>query len=211
MSSNETRRDEPATPSASTRRSHYGREEIFAVLVALLSTRNPSLAGLATALDLSESTVKRILRHLRETNIIDGRLGSVRVNLGRLARKPLDCAAALVMVEVDVKTLRSARSTTAPDAHDDEHELLDSICHVLPLSEYYKGKILVERGHIVMGHVSIGMVVIAHALAQHTLFDFIRLGIEKLHGVERTQTLMIHHSVAPTAEAENGWEEPREA
>lgn len=204
MSPKKTTTVKAAKSTTRRRRSPIGREDVFAVVVALMYHRGKSLEQLSCLLDLSASTIKRVLQQLREAGVISGRLGSLRINLVRLAKPPLSCSSVLVAINVDVKGLSSNDGGTLADRRDDEHNLLTRVCNDLPLTPPYKGQIIVEQGHIVMGHADIGMVIIAHALSSDTLFDFVRLGIEKQKGIRGTQTLMLHRSVGPMREMNHG-------
>lgn len=179
----------------SRRRPEAGREELFQLMTDLFYHPEASLEELGKYLDLSTSTIKRMMGYLRKRAVLEGRLGSLRLNLTGLAKLPESFGMAFVAIESHADKLKNPPKTHTSAPYDSEEGLLNWICKDLARSDSYKGKILVEAGHIVMGSETFGMLITIHAISNNVLFDFVRLGIERTEAIVRSQTLMVAYTV----------------
>ena len=177
-----------------TRRPKANAEDLFALIALLHYSPTAALAELSQALDLSTSTVKRLLGQLRRRGILRARASGVTLSMFPLVSPSSPFCGAVVGIDPDIERLRGLGRSKAKATYATEEDLLDHICNVLPRTKDYKGAILVERGHIVMGASDMGMVITLYAVSTRMLFDFVRLAVEKADGVVRTRTMMIAHS-----------------
>lgn len=177
------------------RRAETGREEIFKLVAAVFYQPDASLLQLSKHLELSVSTIKRLLNKLRRLGIFSGRLGTIRCNFGPLRKSPTLCSSALVAADVDVQRLKAISRNDAPAPYRSEEDLLKWICRTLPMADAYNGQIVIETGYIVMGDPEFALIVTVHAISSEALFKFVREGIEFADGISRTRTIMIAHSV----------------
>jgi len=190
----DTRQSSVSRPKRPRRR-QAGREDLFALVAELHCGPKSSLADLTQNLDLSPSTIKRMLRALRRQGVSQGRLGTSHLALPPLAKPPNSFCCALVGVNPDVQALGSLRLGDSSVPYRTEEALLHWLSMDLPRTDPYRGKILVSTGHIVMGDPDFGLVLIVYAISTVALFEFVRLGVERAYGVTRTRTLMIAHSL----------------
>ena len=77
---------------------------------------------------------------------------------------------------------------------DPEKALLGWFCNELPRNDLYKGKIIVESAHIVMGDPQFSLLMTVYAISSSLLCDFARLGVEQVDGIYRTRMLMIEYT-----------------
>lgn len=173
------------------RRQVTSRETLFELSAKIFYQPQITLDELSSEINLSNSVVKRMLNRLRNNGVVKGRLGSMHLNFHLLAKPPFSYCSANIFVESDIQRLRVLSRNEDSEGHRSEEELLHFLCNVLPRSDSYKGRIVVEKGQIVVGSPQINLVLIAHAVSTHVLFDFSRLAIEQADGVARTQTLMV--------------------
>jgi DNA-binding Lrp family transcriptional regulator len=169
-------------------------EDLFALAAQLFYRPDASIDQLRRHFELSPVTVKRMLRRFREKKIALGRLGS-RLNLSLLPELSPSFCKAIVAAETDTERLKSLSPRKGPEPHDVERALLNQLCKKLPREERYNGRIIIEEGHIVMGEPQFSLVMLVHGVSTSALFDFCRLGIERVEGVHRTRTLMITYTV----------------
>jgi hypothetical protein len=179
----------------SKRRPEAGREKLFHLITVLFYHPEASLEEVGKHIDLSISTVKRMMGYLRKKCILEGRLGSLRLNLASLPNLPESFSTAFVTIESDAGKLKSLAKIDTSALYDSEEGLLNWVCKKLPCSDSYKGKILVGSGHVVMGSETFGMLITVHAISNKMLFDFVRLELEMAETVVRTQTLMVAYTV----------------
>ena len=179
----------------SKRRPEAGREQLFQLITSLFYHPESSLEEVGKYLDLSVSTIKRMMGYLRKKGILEGRLGSLRLNLTSLANLSESFSTAFVTIESDADRLKSLAKTNASILYNSEEGLLHWICKKLPCSDSYKGRVLVGNGHIVMGSETFGILISVHAISNKVLFNFVRLELEMAEAVIRTQTLMVAYTV----------------
>lgn len=170
--------------------------QLFSTVAHLFYLPGLSLQELAEILRLSPSSLKRQLRHLRTLGLMEGRLGSMSLSLTGLSSQVFQACSALIAVETDIRLLRRLHkrgSSALP--YKDERGLLAWLVSELPMTPVYRGHIIVDAGHIVMGASDFGMLLYLHASCTARLFDFARLGVEQTDGVIRTHTMMLAHTL----------------
>lgn len=187
-----------------TRRPKASAEDLFALIALLHYSPTAALSDLSQALDLSTSTVKRLIGQLRRRGILRARASGVTLSMFPLVSASSPFCGAVVGIEPDIERLRGLGHSKAKAAYATEEGLLNHMCNVLPRTKDYEGAVLVERGHIVMGASDMGMLITLYAVSTRVLFDFVRLAVEKADGVVRTRTMMIAHSCTAGQTPPNG-------
>ena len=173
------------------RRPKVGPDALFALLVALVERPDASLGDLAASLTWSSSTVKRLVRVLRASGIVRGRVGNLQLNLALLGTSPHGFCTALVAVEPDIARLKVLSQERKSPLSEYEENLLHCVCADLAKDPAYAGRVLVERGYIVMGAPNFCWLITVYAESTAALFDFVRQGVERTDGIARTQTMMV--------------------
>jgi DNA-binding Lrp family transcriptional regulator len=180
------------------RRPKFGYREIFALVSELFYNPKSSLQQLAANLNLSSSSIKRIIRSLRDNGVVSGRVRNLRLHLFELpARFPSFCCA-IISVELDTRLLKQLFAKRGQVPYNSEDEFVRWLCGVLPRTAPYRNKIIVERGHILMGPDDRDLELTVFAVSNNSLFDFVRLKVASADGVHRTLT----HMAAFSATAE---------
>lgn len=123
-----------------------------------------------------------------------GRLGSVGLNLTFLPELSPSFCHGLVAAETEPKRIKSPSGSEDLARCDPEKDLLGWLCNALPRNDLYRGKIIVESGHIVMGDQQFSLLMTVYAISSPLLCDFARLGVEQVDGIYRTRTLMIEYT-----------------
>lgn len=167
------------------------RKALFQLCAAVFYQHKISLDEVACDLDLSMSVIKRMLGRLRRLGVVQGRLGSLRLNFDLLTKPPFSFCSAVILVESDIKRLRELSCSEDAGEYHSEEELLRFLSHSLARTDRYKGRLIIEHGYIVVGSAQINLVMTAYALSTNALFDFTRLAVEQKDGVERAQTLIV--------------------
>ena len=182
-------------PRRSQQRAEEDREALFQLCADVFYQPKISLDEVARDLDLSMSVIRRMLGRLRRLGVVQGRLGSLRLNFHLLTKPPFSFCSAVILVESDIKRLRElSRSKDSSEYHSEE-ELLHFLSNSLPRTDRYKGRLIIEQACIVVGSAEINLVMTAYTLSTNVLFDFSRLAVEQADGVERAQTLMVAFTI----------------
>lgn len=168
-----------------------GRDTLFASTAEFFYEQDKTVAQYSRRLGLSTSTMKRIVSYLRLAGVVQGRLPSLHFDLSLLYKEPLGYSSAIVGVESDLERLRELSRSRTQKPYSTEEQLMLWICNHLPRTESYKGKIIVEKGFIVMGSGEFTMIILVHSISSKSLFDFVRLAVERSDGVRRAHTMMV--------------------
>lgn len=180
------------------RRKRVADDEVFALTATLFYQPDVSMAQLTSRLRLSSASIKRVMRRLRENRIVHGRLGAVRLNLAFLPELSPSFCHGLVAAETEPKRIKAPPGSEDLARCDPEKALLCWLCNALPSNNLYRGKIIVESGHIVMGDPQFSLLMTVYAISSSLLCDFARLGVEQVDGVYRTRTLVIEYTARQT-------------
>lgn len=182
------------TRGGATRRRAASEADCFRLITEAFYEPYVSLGSLAKELELDTSTVKRLLNGLRQDRIILGRAGSLTVAPSEIINSERRFCGAVVGVNTDVPGLAALERDGADPRYSTEAGLLENICDCLPREGRYRGTVLVDRGHIVMGRPEFAIVLTVYAVSPKALFAFVREGVEKSLGVMRTESLLIDSS-----------------
>ncbi len=176
------------------RRKRVADHEVFALAATLFYQPDASMTQLTSRFRLSPASIKRVMRRLRENRIVHGRLGAVRLNLAFLPELSPSFCHGLVAAETEPKRIKAPPGMEDLARCDPEKALLGWFCNALPINDLYRGKIIVESGHIVMGDPQFSLLMTVYAISSSLLCDFARLGVEQVDGIYRTRTLMIEYT-----------------
>jgi len=95
-----------------------------------------------------------------------------------------------VTMEKDTSQLK-AMSIGRPPIYDAAKDLLDRLCNELPQSEY-QGRIIVERGDMLMGNwTKLDFFIVVHAITTRALREFVWYGVNSTKGIRSIQVLTI--------------------
>ena len=180
----------PSQAALGNRQPPAGRTTVFAFTAELIYEAGKTVAQYGRRLGLSTSTVKRLLTYLRRTGVVHGRLPSLGFDLSLLAKPPLEFCSAVVGVESDLARLKELSRSRTPKAYCTEEELLLWLSNQLARTDSHKGKIIVERGRILMGSAEFTMLLTVHAVSTTALFEFVRRAVETSDAVHRAHTMM---------------------
>ena len=158
------------------RRPKAGSDKIFEVLFELFYNISAPLNTLARKVDLSASTVKRILKQFRECGIVKGNVGStITVDLAHCNELDSGSAcSAILFIAIDIPRLKQGYASVRDEnnRYDTEEDLFEWIKYSFARKKPHKGRVIVEEGYILPNEKEFRVLVKMHAFNVDALRGF---------------------------------------